>query len=299
MDPRAMKRDDEPSRARGESLVNTSTTTLGPGPTPSSQSRSQRRIRYPPNRTTRPQSADDRTRRRRETTRDSSDGIPSHRWSAGASDHPVCSRDGEPFRLTTLSREERDGRLAKLIRTLAQEPFDLSHGPLLRITLFRLSDVEHVLALVAHRIICDEASASLLLNELIRRYQTCVKGSRGQMGGLLSSIARLWPANLHHPQNRLSYWKLQLTGAPSSIDLSTDGNDHRYRRFEVLVRINADRGTHAEPTSGSSNKAQDDHAFHGVACRAECPSVQTQQTRRPSRWAPRLPTETAPNSQGS
>jgi natural product biosynthesis luciferase-like monooxygenase protein/FkbM family methyltransferase len=105
-------------------------------------------------------------------------------------------------------------------------PFDLTTGPLLRVSLLKRKADEHVLLFVAHHMIADFWSMALLINELGTIYEAQVKNSnaslpplsltyldysRGQAELLAGSEGeRLW-----------SYWQKQLSGAPPVLDLST------------------------------------------------------------------------------
>src|SRR5579884_1009134 len=57
-------------------------------------------------------------------------------------------------------REQQEEQLWRVLRQEADQPFDLQNGPLVRATLFRLSEQEHVLLLVLHHIVTDEWSMS-------------------------------------------------------------------------------------------------------------------------------------------
>ena len=124
--------------------------------------------------------------------------------------------------LRRLPEQDRETDLRRRTRQEAQNPFRLYRGPLLRAILFQLSETEHVLLVVVHRIVCDEASLGLLLSGVISRYQArlngnsdeAVPGVRLQYREVLSGDAA--------PPTQLAYWKERLAGGPSSIDLPTD-----------------------------------------------------------------------------
>ncbi|MGH1540699.1 MAG: amino acid adenylation domain-containing protein [Arenicella sp.] len=61
-------------------------------------------------------------------------------------------------------------QLDAFIATIAQAPFDLEKGPLLRARLLRLKPQRHVLLLVVHHIICDGWSLDILSRETMMRY---------------------------------------------------------------------------------------------------------------------------------
>lgn len=123
--------------------------------------------------------------------------------------------------LREFAAEKRERELIRLSREKAQEPYDLQHCPLLRATLFELSEREHVFLLAAHRIVCDELSVKNLLGELYSRYEAAVSGksqaadSTVQYSEIVSDLAAPPPLDI-------AYWKQRLEGAPSSIDLPTD-----------------------------------------------------------------------------
>jgi acyl-CoA synthetase (AMP-forming)/AMP-acid ligase II/alpha-ketoglutarate-dependent taurine dioxygenase len=105
-------------------------------------------------------------------------------------------------------------------------PFDLAQGPLLRVTLFRMANEEHVLLVVAHHIITDGWSMATLLTDLAALYSSCREGRPSPLPPLPVQYAdfavwerqRLGDAYL---RDLLAYWKEQLAGAPACLDLPT------------------------------------------------------------------------------
>jgi amino acid adenylation domain-containing protein len=120
--------------------------------------------------------------------------------------------------LRQLPRDEQEARLLRLTQQETQIPFDLSVPPLLRATLFQFSDTQHVLLLVAHRLVCDEASIDLLLSELS---SSLPAGSRGTSSQAPLQYGQMF-GNEMAPQSRIFYWAEHLAGAPASIELPTD-----------------------------------------------------------------------------
>jgi hypothetical protein len=84
----------------------------------------------------------------------------------------------EPVDLRHLPQQECETELLRRAQQEAQNPFHLARGPLLRATLFQLTETEFVLLAVVHRIVCDGASLGLLLRELHSHYEARVNGSR-------------------------------------------------------------------------------------------------------------------------
>lgn len=122
--------------------------------------------------------------------------------------------------LRHLARPECETQFVALAQQEAGNPFKLANGPLLRATLFQLSDTESAIVLVAHRIVCDEASVNILLHELYSRYEAQLNGESLQQEGIRLQYADF--ASLQTvPAADISWWTQRLAGAPSSLDLPT------------------------------------------------------------------------------
>ena len=72
--------------------------------------------------------------------------------------------------LEGLDAEARDASVQRLATEEARRPFDLSQGPLVRVTLLRLSAQRHILLLAMHHIIADGWSLGIFLRELAALY---------------------------------------------------------------------------------------------------------------------------------
>ncbi len=78
--------------------------------------------------------------------------------------------------LRSVAVSEHQARLAEYSNDIVAAPFDLAHGPLLRLALIRLAQNEHILVLAMHHIISDGASMQVLLDELAAQYRARVQG---------------------------------------------------------------------------------------------------------------------------
>ena len=114
----------------------------------------------------------------------------------------------------SLDREDSAQRWAQ---QEARVPFDLSRGPLLRASLIRLDENQHVLLLVMHHSIVDGWSVGILLEEAGRLYDACRSGQSMPLPELPVQYAdyaiwqRRWlQGDVHDRQ--VDYWKQQLTG---------------------------------------------------------------------------------------
>ena len=85
----------------------------------------------------------------------------------------------DPEMITTLSlvnlqahpESEQEAAAWCLLEEEIQQPFELSKGPLLRSTLFRLNEEDHILLLTMHHIITDGWSMGLFKTEIVKIYQ--------------------------------------------------------------------------------------------------------------------------------
>lgn len=73
--------------------------------------------------------------------------------------------------LSQLAESEREAEARRMVLEEAQRPFDLAQGPMLRTSLLRLGEKEHVLLLTMHHIVSDGWSAGILFRELRALYE--------------------------------------------------------------------------------------------------------------------------------
>jgi amino acid adenylation domain-containing protein len=123
----------------------------------------------------------------------------------------------------------------------ARRPFDLARGPLLRVTVLRLGEEEHVALLAMHHIISDEWSLGVLVREISLLYRAFSQGEISPLRELPIQYAdfaawqRSWLAGevLEH---ELSFWRERLAGAPPALELPTDRPREAKRKFRGARR---------------------------------------------------------------
>ncbi|WP_157722062.1 non-ribosomal peptide synthase/polyketide synthase [Tumebacillus avium] len=128
------------------------------------------------------------------------------------------------------SGEEASAREAAAKRYVEQEaltPFDLSQGPLLRSSLLKLNDEEHVLVLNLHHIVSDGWSMGVFLQEVAALYGAFHADQPAPLAELPVQYAdfaawqRGWlQGDVYDKQ--LSYWKEQLSGELPVLQLPAD-----------------------------------------------------------------------------
>lgn len=128
--------------------------------------------------------------------------------------------------LRHLPSVEREARARQLAADEARKPFDLTSGQLLRASLVRLDEDEHVALLTMHHITSDGWSTKLLVTELSKLYAAYSTGQSSPLNELPIQYAdfavwqRQWLTGDVLEEHR-SYWKRQLDGL-TTLQLRTD-----------------------------------------------------------------------------
>ncbi|WP_081694816.1 MULTISPECIES: non-ribosomal peptide synthetase [Planktothrix] len=134
--------------------------------------------------------------------------------------------------LQGLSEQEQSEELQLLATEDQLQPFDLTTGILLRVTLVQLKSESSALLLTMHHIISDGWSMGVLLKELSSLYQEFLLGHGSVLPKLPIQYAdftiwqRQWLQGENQGfitiQNQINYWKQQLAAAPPLLELPTD-----------------------------------------------------------------------------
>jgi amino acid adenylation domain-containing protein/non-ribosomal peptide synthase protein (TIGR01720 family) len=129
--------------------------------------------------------------------------------------------------LSALAADEREAAMRRRAAGEASAPFDLEAGPLLRASLLRLADREHVLLLGMHHIVSDGWSMGVLYRELVELYAACRDGVEPALPDLPVQYAdfAVWQrAHLRGEalDRQMAYWTAALAGAPELLELPLD-----------------------------------------------------------------------------
>ncbi|MFG2572652.1 non-ribosomal peptide synthase/polyketide synthase [Streptomyces sp. NPDC048481] len=171
--------------------------------------------------------------------------------------------DGQPHQLivdaeqpdVTLVETDESG-LAEQLAVATRYGFDLATELPLRITLFRLSETEHVLLFLLHHIASDGWSDAPFARDLSVAYGARTGGRAPAWPALPVQYAdyTLWQRELlgseNDPQSLLSqqlaYWQKTLAGLPEQLELPTDRprpSAASFRGDEVRFELDADLHT--------------------------------------------------------
>ncbi|HVT59904.1 MAG TPA: amino acid adenylation domain-containing protein [Thermoanaerobaculia bacterium] len=151
-----------------------------------------------------------------------------------AVDGEPAQRIGEAVRLplpvadgSALPAERRESWAERLAAALARRPFDLARGPLLRAAVLRLDEADHLVLVTLHHIVADGWSLEILIGELAACYRAAQAGRPAALPELPIQYAdfaawqRGW-AQAGGLDAHLAYWRQQLAGAPTVLDLPAD-----------------------------------------------------------------------------
>jgi amino acid adenylation domain-containing protein/non-ribosomal peptide synthase protein (TIGR01720 family) len=146
---------------------------------------------------------------------------------------------------SALPATGRERAVAQAAEQQSVLPFDLSVGPLLRVTLLKLAEQEHVLLLTLHHIVSDGWSMNVLIDEFIRCYDAFEAGTQPQLAPLPIQYSdyALWQRRwleAGEQARQLDYWQAQLGREHPVLELPTDHPrpampSYRGTRYEFAV----------------------------------------------------------------
>jgi non-ribosomal peptide synthetase component F len=139
--------------------------------------------------------------------------------------------------LSDLAPEEKSKQLQRLVEKAAKEPFDLRRDSLIRVSLLRLNQQEHMLLLNMHHIATDAWSINIFWREFAALYKAFIKGQASPLPPLPIQYADF--AQWQHPwlegeilEKQLDYWKKQLAAPLHVLNLPTDHSRPKSQTFD-------------------------------------------------------------------
>jgi amino acid adenylation domain-containing protein/non-ribosomal peptide synthase protein (TIGR01720 family) len=128
--------------------------------------------------------------------------------------------------LSSLSLQEREEEARRIAGAEAVAGFDLSRGPMLRVTALMLEEEEHIVLFTLHHIVSDGWSMGILIREVGTLYQAYRAGKESPLGELPIQYAdfaawqKQWLKG-EALERELEYWRKQLAGL-ETLELPTD-----------------------------------------------------------------------------
>ena len=143
--------------------------------------------------------------------------------------------------LRSFSPDVRNVKERRLVAENFHRPFDLSNGPLFRVTLLCLRDDAYSLLLTMHHIVSDAWSMEVFVHELTTLYAAYVSDKPSPLPALPIQYAdyAIWQHDWLRGEileEHLSYWKEQLADVPV-LQLPTDRPRPAIQSFRGAARI--------------------------------------------------------------
>ncbi|SDS76273.1 non-ribosomal peptide synthetase [Pseudomonas granadensis] len=128
---------------------------------------------------------------------------------------------------TGLDAAGSEAAIKAFVESETVRPFDLQHGPLLRVALLEIGADDHVLVLIQHHIISDGWSIKVLVNELIQHYAADTAGQPLSLPALEVQYAdyAIWQRHwleAGERERQLAYWIKTLDGEQPVLELPID-----------------------------------------------------------------------------
>ena len=129
--------------------------------------------------------------------------------------------------LSGLPEDEREVEVRRLAEEESHRPFVLAEAPLLRASVIRLGEREHVVLVTMHHIVSDGWSLDIFTREMSILYEAFRAEKASPLPELplqFSDFARWQRQFLREEvlESQLSYWKSKLAGIPLLLNLPTD-----------------------------------------------------------------------------
>ncbi|UCH92293.1 MAG: amino acid adenylation domain-containing protein [Candidatus Aminicenantes bacterium] len=126
-----------------------------------------------------------------------------------------------------LAGDKQANQVSAFILAEGQRKFHLDQGPLLRVTLLKLGDTEHMLVFCEHHLIHDGWSQGILLGEFLVIFEALLAGKASPLPALPIQYADFacWQRDYFQGEileQWLDYWKEKLSGLAPLLELPTD-----------------------------------------------------------------------------
>ena len=147
-------------------------------------------------------------------------------FSANDSGNPLAIAEAGKVSVRRAFASSQEEALA-LANHEAGKSFQLSSAPLLRCLVISMTPDDQILVMNVHHIASDGWSMGILMRELTQAYNSIASGSEASWSPIATSYPdyAAWQRSLLE-QGALNveaeYWKRELLGAPSLLDLPTD-----------------------------------------------------------------------------
>jgi amino acid adenylation domain-containing protein len=140
---------------------------------------------------------------------------------------PSLELDVPVVDLSGSSKHEQEKELSRYLESVAWQPFDLSRGPLVRASLVKLGEEDHVLFFMPHHSVFDGWSFGIFQRELFSLYEAVAAGKKSTLPDLPIQYAdfaawqKVWLEG-KEVEGHLAYWREIFSGELPVLELPTD-----------------------------------------------------------------------------
>ena len=175
--------------------------------------------------------------------------------------HPTLDFSLEKIDFSSLPENEKTSAAEQATQQAASQTFDLAKDPLLRVSLWKISDAEHWMILSIHHIIGDRSSLLVLQKDLFDFYEKNLsetsttsnfepeKTGDSETSKLQYSDYAFWKNNQVTETAHLDYWLHQLGGDLPLLNLPTDFSRPKsitFRGETISKKLSLDCSTKVE-----------------------------------------------------
>jgi amino acid adenylation domain-containing protein len=142
--------------------------------------------------------------------------------------------------LSALSQTEQQRQVMAFLNNEVCKPFDLAHGPMLRVKLLKLEPEDHILLRTFHHIVSDGWSQGVVMREFSDLYEAYSQGHKNPLPDLPLQFAdfALWQMQWSRGgllDDEVRFWKDQLAGIPDEIEIPKDRQRPPVQTFAANV----------------------------------------------------------------
>lgn len=141
--------------------------------------------------------------------------------------HPTLELTLTPIDLQSVPLEQREQEALRLVTEDFSRPFDLEHGPLVRVGLLRLGEDDHVMHMNMHHTVTDRWSGAIFEQETGLLYDAFARNRPSPLPTLPIQYAdyALWQRSRAESEiyrKQADYWTKKLKGVPFVLEVPTD-----------------------------------------------------------------------------
>jgi iturin family lipopeptide synthetase A len=136
---------------------------------------------------------------------------------------------------------EADSNAWSALTALLQQPFDLVHGPLLRVGVAKVTETSFYLLTVVHHIIADGWSLGIIINDVVMLYKALLQGEALPTKPVLqiSDYNQWLHQQLPAMQSQQHYWQQELADLPPAL-FTLPIDEQQWLGSQKIMRLSAE-----------------------------------------------------------